>query len=111
LTSGESQRLLHACDIAARLGFGNNIERGPARRGPAFAMFVYFRDPDGHRVELFTAHYQTIDIDDAPVRWVRGDDRLARVWAPPPPRSWIEEASPFVDVAVTRRRRLSTKRA
>jgi catechol 2,3-dioxygenase len=99
-TCGESQRLLHACDIAAQLGFGENIERGPARHGPAFAMFVYLRDPDGHRVELFTAHYQTIDIDDTPVRWQRGDERLAKVWAPPPPRSWTEEASPFFGVAV-----------
>lgn len=95
-TCGESQRLLHACDIAAQLGFGANIERGPARHGPAFAMFVYLRDPDDHRVELFTAHYQTIDIDDAPVRWEQGDQRLARIWAPPPPRSWVEEASPFL---------------
>jgi len=100
-TSGESYRLLHACDIAAQLGFGASIERGPARHGPAFAMFVYLRDPDNHRIELFTAHYQTIDIDDAPVRWERGDERLARLWAPPPPRSWIEEACPFHGVAVT----------
>lgn len=99
-TSGESHRLLHACDIAAQLGFGQNIERGPARHGPAFAMFVYLRDPDGHRVELFTAHYQTIDIDDAPVRWERGDERLAKIWAPPPPRSWIEEASTFAGIPV-----------
>jgi 3,4-dihydroxyphenylacetate 2,3-dioxygenase len=99
-TSGESHRLLHACDIAAQLGFGRNIERGPARHGPAFAMFVYFRDPDMHRIELFTAHYQTIDVDDAPVRWERGDERLAKLWAPPPPQSWIEEACPFLDVAV-----------
>lgn len=99
-TSGESHRLLHACDIAAQLGFGDNIERGPARHGPAFAMFVYLRDPDAHRIELFTAHYQTMDIEDAPVRWERGDERLSKIWAPPPPRSWIEEACPFVDVAV-----------
>ena len=27
------------------------------------------RDPDGHRIELFNTHYQTMDIDDEPVRW------------------------------------------
>ena len=53
-TSGESHRLLHACDIAAQLGFGDNIERGPARHGPAFAMFVYFRDPDLNLIEVST---------------------------------------------------------
>jgi catechol 2,3-dioxygenase len=32
-------------------------------------LFVYLRDPDGHRVEVFNSHYQTIDIEVEPVRW------------------------------------------
>jgi catechol 2,3-dioxygenase len=99
-TCGESQNLFHACDIAGQLGFGRNIERGPGRHGPAFALFVYLRDPDGHRAELFTAHYQTIDIDDDPVRWEFGGERFAKIWGLPPQRSWIEEATPFAGVAV-----------
>jgi catechol 2,3-dioxygenase len=99
-TCGESQNLLHACDIAGQLGFARNIERGPGRHGPAFALFVYLRDPDGHRVELFTAHYQTIDIDDEPVCWQMASERLARIWGLPPQRSWIEQASPFDGVDV-----------
>jgi catechol 2,3-dioxygenase-like lactoylglutathione lyase family enzyme len=30
---------------------------GPGRHGPGHAQFVYMRDPDGHRVELFTTHF------------------------------------------------------
>lgn len=100
-TAGETQNLLRACDVAGQLGFGKNIERGPGRHGPAFALFVYLRDPDGHRIELFTAHYQTIDIDDAPIRWEIGGKDFARIWGLPPQRKWIEEASSFLGVEVT----------
>ena len=59
---------------AAGLPSAVQHDAGEPRRpqSPAFAIFVFLRDPDGHRIELFTAHYQTIDIDDAPVRWDRG---------------------------------------
>jgi catechol 2,3-dioxygenase len=100
-TCGETQNLMHACDVAGQLGFGTNIERGPGRHGPAFALFVYLRDPDGHRVELFTAHYQTIDIDDEPVRWDMSGERFKKIWGLPPPRKWIEEASPFQGIPVS----------
>ena len=42
----------------SRLGFAGNIEYGPGRHGPGHALFVYLRDPDGHRIELFNTHYQ-----------------------------------------------------
>ena len=40
------------------MGFAENIEYGPGRHGPGHALFVYMRDPDGHRIELFNTHYQ-----------------------------------------------------
>jgi catechol 2,3-dioxygenase len=51
-TVAEAHDVLRACDIAGNLGFGDKVERGPQRHGPAGVLFVYFRDPDGHRVEL-----------------------------------------------------------
>jgi catechol 2,3-dioxygenase len=99
---GESQNLFRACDIAGQMGFGKNIEFGPGRHGPAFGLFTYFRDPDGHRVELFNAHYQTIDIDDKPVRWQIGDEKSYRVWGFPPQKSWYEEASGFDGVEIVK---------
>jgi catechol 2,3-dioxygenase len=59
----EVHHLLYACDLAGELGFGASVERGPARHGPGHAMYVYMRDPDGHRIELFNTHYQIMDIE------------------------------------------------
>ena len=49
--------------------FAANVEFGPGRHGPGHALFVYLRDPDGHRIELFNTHYQVMDIENEPVRW------------------------------------------
>jgi catechol 2,3-dioxygenase len=65
----ESHHFFHVCDLAAQMGFAANIEYGPGRHGPGHALFVYLRDPDGHRIELFNTHYQVMDIENEPVRW------------------------------------------
>jgi catechol 2,3-dioxygenase len=97
-TTPDTHTLLRACDIAGELGFGAEVERGPGRHGPGHALFVYFRDPDGHRIELFTTHYQSMDIDDEPVGWDVSDPAFAMVWGLPAQRSWHEEASKFAGV-------------
>jgi catechol 2,3-dioxygenase len=56
------------------------------------------RDPDGHRVELFTTHYQTLDIDDEPIRWDSRDPAFGMPWGLPARRSWHQEASRFAGV-------------
>jgi catechol 2,3-dioxygenase len=63
-------------------------------------MFVYFRDPDQHRVELFTTHYQFIDLETPPIRWDVSDPRRAQLWGMPASRRWFFEASPFPDEPV-----------
>ena len=68
-TVPEVRDLIHACDVAASMGCASRLERGPGRHGIGNALFVYFRDPDGHRIELFNTHYQTIDPEDPPLRW------------------------------------------
>jgi catechol 2,3-dioxygenase len=94
----ESYLFFYVCDLAATMGFAENIEYGPGRHGPGFALFVYMRDPDGHRIELFNTHYQCIDIDDEPLRW---DASVAgqRRWQLPARECWYTEASPFAGVA------------
>jgi catechol 2,3-dioxygenase len=59
------------------------------------------RDPDGHRVELFTTHYQTLDIDDQPTRWNARDPNFGMPWGLPAQRSWHHEASCFSGVEPT----------
>ncbi len=90
----ETSSLMQACDIASRHGFGGNLESGPGRHGPGHALFTYFRDPDGHRIELFNTHYQMMDIENEPVRW-NLQKITTRPWGFPPQRSWFEQASVF----------------
>ncbi len=93
-TVPESQSLMTAADLFVRAGFGDQVEFGPARHfSPGLARFLYLRDPDGHRVELFPSHYQTIDIEDEPLRWQAPDFRIGG-WQTPPQR-WFDEASAF----------------
>jgi catechol 2,3-dioxygenase len=96
-TVPDAQHLIHACDVAASFGFGANLEHGPARHGPGHALFAYFRDPDGHRIELFNTHYQMMDIENEPVRWNLSYMRN-RPWGLPPRAKWFKEASAFANV-------------
>ncbi len=93
--AAETHHLLRACDVAGELGFGKDVERGPGRHGPGHALFVYFRDPDGHRVELFNTHYQMMDLENDPVRWDPGDPNISLPWGLPAQRKWFEEATRF----------------
>jgi catechol 2,3-dioxygenase len=94
-TSPESLTILRACDVAGTLGFGAKIERGPGRHGPGHAFFVYFRDPDGHRIELFSSDYFTGDPDLEPLRWSAADPTARTFWGARAPDCWYDEASPF----------------
>ena len=93
----DAAHILTACDIAGSFGFGNNLEFGPGRHGPGHALFGYFRDPDGHRIEVFNTHYQMMDIENEPVRW-NLSYMTRRPWGLPAQRSWFEEASLFASV-------------
>ncbi len=97
-TVPEMRDLIHACDVAASMGYGPRVERGPGRHGIGNALFVYFRDPDGHRLELFNTHYQTIDPGDVPLRWNLSDTRRSQLWGLPATRRWFVEATPFEGV-------------
>jgi catechol 2,3-dioxygenase len=97
-TVPEVRDLIHACDVAASMGCASRLERGPGRHGIGNALFVYFRDPDGHRIELFNTHYQTIDPEDRPVRWDLTDTRRSQLWGLPATRGWFVDATAFEGV-------------
>jgi catechol 2,3-dioxygenase len=92
--------ILHICDVMASSGFLPNMERGPGRHGISNAFFLYIRDPDGHRVELFTSDYLTVDPDLKPLRWSLRDPQRQTLWGHPAPKSWFEEGSCFLDTAM-----------
>lgn len=87
--------LFKACDIAFNLGLGHAIEYGPSHHNQWAGLFLYLRDPDAHRIEMLLAPVQMIDIDYEPKRW---EESQRWDWSPPPPKSWIDEASPFPGV-------------
>lgn len=111
LTNGRGPRLHHigcwvadttavirACDQLAAAGLTESIERGPGRHGVSNAFFVYLRDPDGHRIELYTSDYYTGDPDHEPLRWSLSDPRCRSFWGARAPDSWYEESSVVLDL-------------
>src|SRR5256885_5157891 len=92
--------ILHICDVMATSGYLANMERGPGRHGISNAFFLYIRDPDGHRIELFTSDYLTVDPDHEPLRWSLTDPQRQTLWGQPAPKSWFDEGSAFASVPV-----------
>jgi catechol 2,3-dioxygenase len=92
--------VIQLCDAMATTGYLANMERGPGRHGLANAFFLYVRDPDGHRLELYTSDYLTVDPDFEPIRWSLRDPRRQTLWGTPAPRSWFEEGSVFPSTPV-----------
>ncbi|RLQ97377.1 3,4-dihydroxyphenylacetate 2,3-dioxygenase [Falsibacillus albus] len=90
--------VIHTCDVLASMGYGESIERGPGRHGLSNAFFLYLRDPDGHRIELYTGDYLTSDPDFKPIKWDINDPRRQTFWGHAAPDCWFEEASEVLDV-------------
>ena len=88
----DAMAVLRACDVLAGAGYHRHIERGPGRHGLSNALFVYVRDPDGNRIELYTNDYLTADPDAEPIRWTLEDPRRQTFWGHFAPASWFEEA-------------------
>ncbi|GAB1365077.1 hypothetical protein MASR1M32_43130 [Rhodobacter sp.] len=113
-TNGNGPRLHHTAfwvptplniidllDLMATTGWLANIERGPGRHGISNAFFLYIRDPDGHRIEIYCSDYQTVDPDLEPIRWDLKDPQRQTLWGAPAPRSWFEEGSVFAGAALS----------
>jgi 3,4-dihydroxyphenylacetate 2,3-dioxygenase len=89
----DTSSVLRTCDLLAATGNVDAIERGPGRHGLSNAFFLYLRDPDGHRIELYTNDYFTGDSDFEPLRWSVNDLRRGTFWGHAAPASWFEESS------------------
>lgn len=94
----ESHCLFKACDTAGSLGLSEQVDRGPSRHGQGHQLYVYFRDPAGHRVEVLPPPIQLIDIDEEPTCWA-GEARFT--WDLPPPKKWIFEGTHFPGVEIS----------
>ena len=107
LTTGRGPRVHHAgfavpdrasvmdaADVLAARGYIKSMERGPGRHGVSNAFFLYLRDPDGNRIELYTGDYISADPDWVPIRWKLNDPQRQTFWGAPTPQSWFNDAMP-----------------
>ena len=93
--------IIDLLDLMSTTGWVSNIERGPGRHGISNAFFLYIRDPDGHRIEIYCSDYQTVDPDLEAIRWDLKDPQRQTLWGAPAPRSWFEEGSVFAGASLT----------
>ena len=94
----ESHQVLRICDILGSLQSESQIERGPGRHGVSNAFYVYLRDPDGHRVEIYTSDYYTGDPGHPVLRWSVRDPRRRDFWGHAVIPSWYTEATTVLDL-------------
>ena len=92
--------IIDLLDLMSTSGYMAIIERGPGRHGISNAFFLYVRDPDEHRIELYCSDYQTVDPDLEPIKWDLKDPQRQTLWGAPAPRSWFEEGSVFEGVGL-----------
>ena len=87
--------IIDLLDLMSTTGYVTNIERGPGRHGISNAFFLYIRDQDGHRTEIYCSDYQTLDPDLEPIKWDLKDPQRQTLWGAPAPQSWFSEGSVF----------------
>ncbi|MEV7631516.1 3,4-dihydroxyphenylacetate 2,3-dioxygenase [Microbacterium sp. NPDC089318] len=94
----EKHNILAICDKLGALRRSDAIERGPGRHGVSNAFYLYLRDPDGHRVEVYTQDYYTGDPDNPVVTWDVHDNQRRDWWGNPVVPSWYTDASLVLDL-------------
>lgn len=94
----EKHNILYICDKLGALRRSDIIERGPGRHGVSNAFYLYLRDPDGHRVEIYTQDYYTGDPDNPLVSWDVHDNQRRDWWGHAVVPSWYTEASLVLDL-------------
>jgi 3,4-dihydroxyphenylacetate 2,3-dioxygenase len=94
----ERAQILFICDHLGALRQSDKIERGPGRHGVSNAFYLYLRDPDGHRVEIYSQDYYTGDPDNPTITWDVHDNQRRDWWGTPVVPSWYAEASVVLDL-------------
>lgn len=93
----DSHALVAAADVLSDAGYAGALEYGPGRHGATDAFFLYIKDPDGTRIELYAGDYLR-DLDRPPIVW--GAEQYAERgllwWGQAPPASF-REPTPLVE--------------
>ena len=95
-TLPDTSALIAAADLVSDAGLPV-IEYGPGRHGITDACFLYIRDPDGNRIELYAGDYVR-DLDRPPVDWTLDEYQTTGLlwWGHEPPASFLA-AGPVLD--------------
>jgi catechol 2,3-dioxygenase len=95
-TLRDTHAIVAAADLLSDAGW-LVIEYGPGRHGITDACFLYIRDPDGNRIELYTGDYVR-DLDRPPIDWTLEEYQTTGLlwWGQQPPASFLK-AGPVLD--------------
>ena len=94
----EAHHILRLCDLFGAIDEQQHLERGPGRHGVSNAFYLYLRDPDGHRVEIYTSDYFTGDPDHEVYRWDVHDVRRRDFWGAAVVPTWYTESASVLDL-------------
>jgi catechol 2,3-dioxygenase len=91
--------VLRAADILVENGIF--IEAGPSRHNNSQAFYLYSYEPGGNRIEVYSGSFLILAPDWEPVVWNEEERGTGVYWGGALPDSFIEYATPDVDVAST----------
>lgn len=87
-------QLIRAATLLA--DHGTRIEWGPGQHGTSSAMFLYFFEPSGHRVELWTGGMLIFAPDWKALRWDPENAPYGfELWGSPSPDTYFTYGSPI----------------
>jgi catechol 2,3 dioxygenase len=90
--------LLRAATILVE--HGGKIEWGPGKHGTSGATFLYFFEPSGHRVEIWTGGMLIFAPDWEPIRWSQESEVLGfDMWGTKAPESYLTRGSEIAETA------------
>lgn len=92
-----SEELLRAATILVE--HGGKIEWGPGKHGTSGATFLYFFEPSGHRIEVWTGGMLIFPPDWTPIRWDQESEVLGfDMWGTPAPESYLTQGSEIIEL-------------
>ena len=84
--------LMRGAKVMAENGY--LLEWGPGNHGTSGATFIYFREPSGNRVEVWTGGMLVFDPDWEPIRWTADKTALGlEIWGSPVPETFFTEVT------------------
>jgi catechol 2,3-dioxygenase len=93
-----AEELLRAATILVESG--GKIEWGPGKHGTSGATFLYFFEPSGHRIEVWTGGMLIFAPDWEPIRWGEESEAFGfDMWGSKAPDSYLTYGSEVTETA------------